>query len=175
MKSVMIALVLLLSSAGGFAQTSRVVSGKTGFSIKYWAGTCEGTFGAPQGTVKFDPNNLPASSINVTVAASSFHTGNKMRDKDVKDEKYLNAAAHPSITFRSSRITGKGTSYTAEGTLSIKGTSRKVSIPFKAEKRSDGGYNITSNFSINRLDYNVGKDGPTMKDLVSLSISAVIK
>lgn len=168
-------LILLMSCFLLSAQTSKVVSGKTSFSIKYWAGTCNGSFDAIRGTVKFDSKNLPASSINVTVPATSFRTGNSMRDKDVKDEKYLNASAHPTISFRSNSIIFKGGTYYADGTLSIKGASRKISIPFKAEKRSDGGYNITSNFSLNRLDYNVGKDTKTMNNTVSLSISAVIK
>jgi polyisoprenoid-binding protein YceI len=167
--------ILLMSSLLAFSQTSRVVSGKIRFSIKYWAGTCEGSFSAPQGTVKFDATNLATSSINVSVSAASFNTGNSMRDKDVRDEKYLNATAHPTITFKSSTITAKGGMYYADGTLTIKGVSRKISIPFKAAKRSGGGFDISSSFSINRLAYNVGKDGATMKDLVSLNISAIVK
>lgn len=175
MRSIFILMSLMIVAFVAGAQTSAVISGKTDFSIKYWAGTCEGSFDAPKGKMKFDPANLAASSIDVTVAATSFKTGNSTRDKDVKAKKYLNAAAHPLIRFTSSGITSKGGTYYADGTLSIKGTAQKVSIPFKAVKKGDGSYAITSTFTLNRLDYKVGEETMTMKNIVTLNISAVIK
>ena len=166
---------LLLSFGTISGQTSRIVSGKTSFSIKYWAGTCEGTFAAPSGKVVFDPAKLGSSSIDVTVAASSFSSGVSMRDKDVKGKKYLNAAAHPQIRFVSSFITEKGGTYYAAGTLTIKGRSQSVNLPFKAAKNPDGGYDIHSSFSLNRLDYNVGNETATMKNMVNVVISAVVR
>ncbi len=54
------------------AQTSKVVSGSTDFSVKFILGTCNGTFDAPKGGAIFDPNNLNASAFNLTIAANSF-------------------------------------------------------------------------------------------------------
>lgn len=167
--------LFICSAAIGIAQTSRITASKTTFSIKYWAGTCEGTFDGPKGTVKFNPANLDSSMIDVSVSANSFNTGNGKRDKDVKGAKYLHASAHPAISFKSSKITGKDGSYTATGTMGIKGVSRQMSIPFKAAKKPDGSYAITSSFSLNRLDYKVGEDTRTMKDIVSINVSATIK
>lgn len=157
------------------AQTSTVVSGKTEFSIKYWAGTCEGTFNAPKGKMVFNPAKPEATQIDVSIPAASFNTGNNMRDKDVKDKKYLDAASFPAITFRSSKVFFKEGTYYATGALSIKGISRQVQLPFKATKNKDGSYNITSKFVIDRTDFKVGSSGATMKNEVRLNISAVIK
>lgn len=165
----------LLTSLVISGQTSAVVSGKTEFSIKYWAGICEGTFNAPKGKMVFDPARPEATQIDVSIPAGSFHTGNKMRDKDVKDKKYLDAASFPTISFRSSKVFFKEGTYYANGTLSIKGTSRQVQLPFKATKNKDGSYSITSKFVIDRTDYKVGTNGATMKNEVRLNISAVIK
>jgi polyisoprenoid-binding protein YceI len=175
MRRLFILMGLLVQSLLLHAQTSTVVSGKTTFSIKYWAGTCDGTFDAPKGTMKFDAANPAATVIDVTIPASSFHTGNNMRDKDVKDKKYLNAASFPTISFKSSKVFFKEGTYYANGTLTIKGASKQVQLPFKATKNKDGSYAITSKFVINRLDYKVGESGTTMKNEVKLNISAVIK
>lgn len=166
---------MMLIAFATTAQTSGVISGNTEFSIKYWAGTCNGTFDAPKGKVKFDPANLSSSEIDVTVAATSFRSGNATRDKDVKGKKYLHAAGHPLIRFTSTNITNKGGTYYANGTLSIKGTAQKVSLPFKAVKNANGSYSITSNFTLNRLDFKVGEETMTMKNIVTLNISAIIK
>jgi polyisoprenoid-binding protein YceI len=168
-------ILILISWIPGTAQTSNVVSGKTSFSIKYWAGTCAGSFDAPKGRMKFDAARPEATEIDVTIATGSFKTGNNMRDKDVKDKKYLDAAAHPQISFRSNKVTNKGGTYYAEGTLTIKGAAQKVFLPFKATKNSDGSYAISSNFTLNRLDFKVGESTSTMKNIITLNISAVIK
>jgi polyisoprenoid-binding protein YceI len=157
------------------AQTSAVVSGKTEFSIKYWAGTCEGTFNAPRGTMKFDAAKPEATVIDVTIPAGSFHTGNNMRDKDVKAKKYLDAASFPQISFKSSKVFFKEGTYYANGTLKIKGVSKSVQLPFKATKNKDGSYAVTSKFIIDRTEFNVGEKGATMKNEVRMNISAVIK
>jgi len=175
MRSIFILMSLMFVVLCADAQTSTVVSGKTDFSIKYWAGTCEGSFDAPKGKMKFDPANLATSEIDVTIAATSFKTGNATRDKDVKAQKYLNAAAHPQMRFVSSSITNKGGTYYADGTLTIKGAAKKISLPFKAVKKADGSYTITSTFTLNRLDFKVGEETMTMKNNVTLNISAVIR
>lgn len=166
---------ILMSWAHASAQTSIVVSGSTNFSIKYWAGTCEGNFEAPKGKMSFNPAKPEATVIDVSIPAGSFHTGNSMRDKDVKAKKYLNAAAHPQINFKSTSVSFKNGTYYADGTLTIKGVSKRVSLPFKATKKTDGSYAINSSFSLNRLDFNVGEDSNTMKNTVSLNISVIIK
>ena len=168
-------LVILISWTSAGAQTSNVVSGKTSFSIKYWAGTCDGSFDAPKGKMKFDPAKPDATEIDVTIAAGSFKTGNSTRDKDVKAKKYLDVSAHPQISFRSSKVINKGGTYYAEGTLTIKGVAQRASIPFKATKNGDGSYSISSSFTLNRLDFKVGESTMTMKNIVTLNISAVIK
>jgi polyisoprenoid-binding protein YceI len=175
MKNLIAFLIFILGAKLSAAQTTSVVSGKTSFSIRYWAGTCEGSFDAPKGKVNFNPQNLAASSIDISVPAASFESGNNTRDKDIKGKKYLHAAAHPQIRFVSNKISVKGDTYYAAGTMTIKGASKQMSIPFKASRRADGGYDIKSNFTINRLDHQVGEITRTMKDIVTVNVSAIVK
>ena len=157
------------------AQTSKVVSGSTDFSVKFILGTCKGTFDAPKGGAIFDPNNLNASAFNLTIAANSFKTNSDGRDKDMKSDKYFDVAKYPNIHFKSSKIEKKGDQYQVIGTLTIRDISKTVTLPFDTKKNSDGSYAVSSTFDINRLDYKVGESNWKLKDVVTVTIKAVIK
>jgi len=168
-------LITLLSFSAVQAQTSKIVSGSTGFSVKYVLGTCNGTFDAPKGTAIFDEKNVSASSFNITVTASSFNTGNNSRDKDMKSEKYFFVSKYPDIRFKSSKVEKDGTRYKATGTLTIRDVSKTVTFPFEAKKNTDGTYALSATFEINRLDYNIGEKDWKLKDIVKVDLKAVIK
>jgi polyisoprenoid-binding protein YceI len=151
-----------------------VISGSTDFSVKFVLGTCNGTFDAPKGGAIFDPNNLNASAFNLTISANSFKTNSDKRDKDMKSDKYFNVAKYPDIHFKSSKIEKKDNKYQAIGTLTIKDVSKTVTLPFEAKKNAEG-YAVSSTFDINRLDYQIGKSDWKLKDVVTVTIKAVIK
>jgi polyisoprenoid-binding protein YceI len=157
------------------AQTSKVVSGSTDFSVKFILGTCNGKFDAPKGGAIFDPDHLNASAFNLTIAANTFKTNSDKRDKDMKSDSYFNVAKYPDIRFKSSQIEKKGTNYQAIGTLTIKDISKTVTLPFEAKKNGDGSYALSSTFDINRLDYNIGKSDWKLKDVVTVTIKAMIR
>ena len=105
MKSTIFVFVLtLLTYLEAPAQTSKVISGSTDFSVKFILGTCNGTFDAPKGSANFDPNNLNTSAFNLSVATNSFKTNSNSRDKDMKSDNYFDVAKYPEIRFKSSKI-----------------------------------------------------------------------
>ena len=170
-----ILLLLALTSVCAFAQTSRVVSGSTKFSVKFVLGTCNGTFDAPKGKLIFDQSNQGNASFDLTIAANTFKTNNNTRDKDMKSEKYFHVEKYPNIHFKSTKVEGKGAKYNATGTLTIRDVSKTVTLPFEAKKNSDGSYNLTSTFDINRLDYHLGEKDWKLKDIVTVTLDAVAK
>lgn len=157
------------------AQTGRVVSGSTNFSVKFVLGTCDGTFDAPKGSAVFDESNPGKASFNLTINASSFQTGNKTRDKDMKSEKYFHVAKFPEIKFKSSKVEKSGTGYHATGTLTIRDVSKNVTLPFEAKKNKEGGYTLSSQFEVNRLDYQIGEKDWKLKDIVTVKLTAEIR
>ncbi len=156
------------------AQTSRIVSGSTAFSVKFILGTCEGTFDAPTGKANFNETNLNNSSFDISIPANSFKTNNNSRDKDMKSEKYFFVTKYPNIHFKSTQIEKKANHYQATGTLTIRDVTKTVSLPFEAVKNNDGGYTLSSSFDINRLDYKVGQKDWKLKDIVTVKLKAVI-
>jgi polyisoprenoid-binding protein YceI len=173
-KSVLLLLCLFVITTVR-AQTSRILSGSTRFSVKFILGTCNGTFDAPKGTAVFDEKALQTSSFNLTVNAGSFKTNNDTRDKDMKSEKYFFVSRYPEIRFRSSKVEKDGNSYKATGTLTIRDVSKTVTLPFDAKKNADGTYALTSAFEINRLDYKIGEKDWKLKDVVKVEIKATIR
>jgi polyisoprenoid-binding protein YceI len=165
----------LLASTSIMGQTSKIVSGSTDFSVKFVLGTCEGTFDAPKGEAIFDEKKPESALFNITVSAESFKTSISARDKDMKSEKYFFVTKYPNIHFKSSKVEKKGEAYAATGTLTIRDVSKTVTLPFNAKKNNDGGYALSSTFDINRLDYKIGEKNWKLKDIVTVTLKAVIK
>jgi polyisoprenoid-binding protein YceI len=92
--------------------------------------------------LQFDPANLAASSVTVTVDANSLETDFPDPAKvdfnaQVRGEQFLNAGKFPEITFRSTNVevTGPRT-MRINGELSMNGVTR----PMMLEAKFNGGY-----------------------------------
>lgn len=157
------------------AQTAKIVSGSTKFSVKFILGTCNGTFDAPRGEAVFNEKNPENASFDVRIAANTFKTNNNSRDKDLKSSKYFWVEKYPDIHFKSAKVEKKGEHYQTTGTLTMRDVTKTVSLPFDAKKNADGSYSLTSTFDINRLDYKIGEKDWKLKDIVTVNLQANIK
>lgn len=89
----------------------------------------KGEFTRVSGGIAFDPDNLPGSSIEVTIDASSISTRDPQRDGHLKSADFLDVEKYPSITFKSTKITSTGKdSYAAAGELTIHGVTKPVTL-----------------------------------------------
>jgi polyisoprenoid-binding protein YceI len=169
-------LTFLIGLAGyGFAQTTKVVSGSTNFSVKFVLGTCEGTFDGPKGEAIFNEKSPENGSFDLNIAAKTFKTSNESRDKDMKSEKYFYVEKYPNIHFKSSGIEKKNGKYEATGKMTIRDVTKSVVLPFEAKKNADGSYALSSTFEIDRLDYKLGPKDWKLKNIVTVNLKAVIK
>ena len=62
-----------------------------------------------------------ASSVSVTIDASSVDTGTADRDNHLRSPDFLDIKNFPSIEFTSATVRTAGNSYEVDGTLTIKG------------------------------------------------------
>jgi polyisoprenoid-binding protein YceI len=74
----------------------------------------------------FDPEDLTASSVRVSLDAGSIDTGQGARDEHLRSADFLEAEKHPTIDFVSTRIERAGDGYRIHGDLTIRGQSRPV-------------------------------------------------
>src|ERR1700733_6589485 len=80
-----------------------------------------GGFSGVQGTVVYDPADLAASSVDVTIDKNTLSTGDTNRDTHVKSAEFLDVENYPTITFKSKKITKDGDGLKLTGDLTIHG------------------------------------------------------
>jgi polyisoprenoid-binding protein YceI len=122
-----------------------------GYSIKFIGEHPSGVFTSFKGVIQFDENNLETSKFDVSIDVASINTGNGIRNKHAKDEKWFDVKNYPEIKFTSSSITKTSSGYLANGTLQMHGVQKQISIPFTFSNNIFNG-----SFNVNRLDYKIG-------------------
>ena len=139
-----------------------------------------GTGNGISGSVTFDPDNPGGVKGKIVLATASMHLGNPMQKEHLHGDKWMDVARFPEITFETiqvEKVKTNGNETTAEvtGELTIKGTTRKISVPvkmtflkdkLKARTGKEGDLLVLrAKFSIKRRDF--GINGGQMEDKVS--------
>ena len=142
------------------------------FKIKNLGVTISGSFKGLKGNIQFDPSNLPTSTIEATINASTINTGIDLRDDHLKKEEYFDVKNHPQIRFVSTKITPSNKSGTlfVFGKLTIKNITKDISFPFTATPQNNG-FLFNGEFKINRRDYTVGGSSFTLGDNLTVQLS----
>jgi polyisoprenoid-binding protein YceI len=86
-----------------------------------------GRFTRWSGSLRFDDKNLAASSVDVQIDSESVDTSEPQRDGHLRSPDFLDAANHPRMTFRSTKVERSGPEhYKVRGDLTIRGVTRPV-------------------------------------------------
>lgn len=148
---------------------------KVGFVIKNMGVDVDGSFQGLKGLIHINAADWSKSSFDVTVDVNTINTNIQRRDNHLKQPDFFDAAQYPEIRIQSARILPKqGNIYYAEAVLTMHGISKNIKFDFIA-KPVEGGYLMTSNFSLNRLDYKIGRSSITMADKVTVMLSVLAK
>jgi polyisoprenoid-binding protein YceI len=91
-----------------------------------------GRFTGVEGTVQIaeDPNN---STVAVELAMDSVSSGDKTRDEHLRSPDFFDVSQFPTATFRSTLVAIKGASGTMTGDLTMKSTTRPVTLDVSFE------------------------------------------
>jgi polyisoprenoid-binding protein YceI len=140
-----------------------------------------GSFTKFEGEIITAENPLE-SSATATIDMTSLSTGNEQRDGDVKGENFLDAANHPTMTFRSTGVRADGDNYKLDGDLTIKGITHPLELNVELNGFGPDPYGGTrAGFSatgeINRTDYGITANMvlPTGGVMVSEKIQLTIE
>ena len=123
-----------------------------------------GRFDAYSGTIVTD-EALGGSSVNVTIDAASVDTHLGVRDNQVRGEGFLDVEHFPNITFASTAVRNEQGRYFVDGDLTIRGTTRPVTLDLTVNGFSPDTFGATrSSFSatprIDRTDFGVSFNAP---------------
>ncbi len=172
MKRIVTLFICICSLTSIYAQDYQPVDDKSTikFTIKNFGISTGGSFKGLEGDIVFDKANPEKTIFSISISTATVNTDNDARDNHLRKEEYFDAAKFPKISFKSEKVSAKGSNFTVTGQLSIKGTTRTVSIPFKATPANDG-YLFEGNFQLNRRDYKVGGNSLVLGDNVNVSLS----
>jgi polyisoprenoid-binding protein YceI len=135
----------------------------------------DGVFKRWDAQIAFDPNNLGASRVAVTIDLGSVVTGDPTRDQMLPTGDWFAVQRFPKASFVSTAITATGPGrYQALGDLSIKGQTRRVALPFnlvinKDVAKMDGG------LTIDRRQFGVGQGQFAGVDTVGADVQILVR
>lgn len=142
------AIMLLSAAAINNSMTWQIAEG---YTISFSSDDPSGVFTELSGDIEFDENNLSASKFDVQVAVASINTGNGMKNRHAKSDKWFDAEQYPYITFTSEEFTKSAAGYEVSGTLEMHGVQKEFTIPFTFQDDI-----FASSFTVNRTDFNIG-------------------
>lgn len=175
-----ITIYLLTFSFSGLAQNYKPTDegSKIHFKLKNFGIDTGGELSGLTGDISFTPANNPLNSFNVSVDVNTIDTDNEKRDKHLKETNYFDVEKYPQIIIKSKRIsrTNKSSAgwFHFTGTLTMHGVTKPLSFPFKATKKGSD-YLFVGGFTINRMDFGIGKISSVMSNSVKVSLSILAK
>lgn len=142
-----------LASAADY--TVQPSSSTLGFTSNFQGSSFDGKFGKWTAAISYDAAKLATSKFDVTVDLSSAKTGDSDRDSALPGPDFFDAAKYPQAHFVTTGFRQQGSQVIADGTLTLRGVSKPVSlnVTFKPQ---DTGATLDVSGSVNRLDFGVG-------------------
>ena len=137
-----------------------------------------GRFDKFEGTIVTAPDPL-RSSVTATVDLSSVNTGEPNRDNHIRSADFFEVETHPTMTFRSTGVRAEGDHFLLDGDLTIRGTTRPVTLKLEINGFGPDAYGGTrAGFSatteINRMHWGVSYNGPIPGGGVAVSEKVTI-
>ncbi len=118
--------------------------------------TVTGALDVTSGRIEIDETGS-VTSVDVTVDAASYATGNDKRDTHVRSADFLDVEHHPEMTFHAERLSAEGDGYTAAGTVSVKGAAAPLSLDVADVASDASGGTFTATCTVDRNAIGVDK------------------
>jgi len=100
------------------------------FQVRHLLSKVRGRFSDFSGTIQFDESAADRSSVEFTIQAGSIDTNEADRDKHLRSADFFDSETFPTLTFKSASVTARGGGhFDVAGTLTIRGTSKEITIP----------------------------------------------
>ena len=104
------------------------------FSVKHLGfSILTGRFDTFSGDFSYDPANITASTVNVTIDTNSVDTNHAERDKHLRTPEFLNVEKNPKATFVSKKVVlgNDKTGFDVIGDFTLNGVTKSITIAAK--------------------------------------------
>ena len=125
------------------------------FAGKYQGELFTGTFPGFQTRMRFDPADLGNASLDVTIPLATATTANPEYDVEMRGSAFFDAGKFPQARFTATSFRAlSGNRYAADGTLSLHGASKPVTLEFSW---TPGAHPVlVGKATVRRLQFDVG-------------------
>jgi len=143
---------------------------RLGFTSALAGQAFHGAFRRWDAQIAFDPKQLATSKVTVNVDITSAATGDPTKDQAMPTSDWFDVAHFPRGTFTSTSFKDLGGGrYVALGTLSLRGISRPLALPFTLAIAGDQAKMIGSAV-VNRSAFGVGQGQFKAPDTVPFDV-----
>ena len=173
-----LAIALALFAAPAFAADYVQAPGSTlVFAGKYQGEVFTGAFPGFATRLSFDPKQLATARLEVAIPLASATTSNADYDGELRGSAFFNSAKFPQATYTASKFRALGGNrYAADGTLSLHGVDKPVTLEFTWTPGAKPV--LAGKATVKRLDFGVGggdwADTGAIPDEVAVSTRVVL-
>ena len=151
-----------------------------GFKVKHLViSTVSGNFNKFEGSLTSANEDFSDAEIEFSADVDSINTNQADRDGHLKSPDFFDAGNHPKISFKSKSFKKtSGNDFVLNGDLTIRGTSKNVSLAaeFGGVTKDPWG-NTKAGFEIsgkiNRKDYGVGGSSISLSNTVKINLNVI--
>ena len=165
-------ITLLLGALPAVAQTVVYEKSRISCVSKQMNVPVEAVFRKFSAQISFDPAHAESTKASIEIDVGSFDIDNAEANDEARGKAWFDARNFPKATFTATSVKALGGGrFEARGPLTIKGKTVDVVTPFTYRDAPGGGM-IDGNFSVKRLQFNIGegawKDTDTVADEVQI-------
>ncbi len=135
------------------------------FATRYQGEVFSGNFANFRTRLSFDPQQLATSRLDVLIAPASASTANEDRDETLQDADFFASSRFPQARYQATSFRHLGgNEYAADGTLSLRGASKPVTLTFTWTPGAQPV--LTGRATVRRLDFGIGGGDWADTDLI---------
>jgi len=163
------------------------VHSEVSFSVRHMmVSKVRGSFTEFDGTI-VTADEPSESTVTASIALNSIDTRSEQRDNHIRSADFFDVAEHPTMTYKSTSLSGSGENWTVDGELSLHGVTRRVPLNlelngFTADPFGGQRVGFSATAEINRRDFGIDismpMDGGGVvvgdKITISLEVEAVL-
>lgn len=172
------ALVAMMAAPAAATDYVQAPGSSLVFATQYDGEVFSGRFASFTTTLKFDPAALADARLEVVIPLAGADTGNDDRDSTLAGVDFFNVGKFAQARYSASKFRALGgNQYAADGTLSLRGVSKPVTLTFTWTPGAQPV--LAGKATVKRLEFGVGggdwSDTGTMPNEVAVSTKVVFK
>ncbi len=176
MKKLILTAAMVLAATPAFAAHWNVdyAKSKLGFSVPWSGQPFAAVFKTWKSDIDFDPAAPAQAHVVTTIDIGSEASDTSDNDDGLKGPQGFDTSKFPTAKFEAAGFKPAGAGkYVANGTLTIRGVSKPLSLPFSLTLNGDSAH-MTGRAQVMRLDFGVGQAEAGSADPVGHAVTVNI-